>query len=78
MQSYVNGLIVFETKENYSNNNIGKSQYDVDPDFCGSLSDFRVYNIGLSEDEVIEVMCESLTDEDIIKLAKEKVLINSY
>lgn len=64
----------FETKDNYSNNNLGKSKYDVDPDFCGSISDFRIYKAGLIEDEVIEIMCESLTDEDIIKLAKEKYL----
>ncbi|ADL52276.1 alpha-L-arabinofuranosidase C-terminal domain-containing protein [Clostridium cellulovorans] len=64
----------FEDKENYSDNNIGKSKFDVDPDFCGSVSDFRVYKAGLTEDEVIEVLCESLTDEDIIKLAKDKYL----
>lgn len=64
----------FDTKDNYSNNNLGKSQYDVDPDFCGSISDVRIYKAGLTEDEVIEVMCESLTDEDIIKLAKDKYL----
>lgn len=64
----------FDTKDNYSNNNLGKSKYDVDPDFCGSISDFRIYKAGLTEDEVIEVMCESLIDQDIIKLAKEKYL----
>lgn len=64
----------FETAENYGNNCIGKSQYDVDADFAGSLSDFRVYKAGLTVDEVIEVMCESLTDEDIVNLAKEKYL----
>lgn len=64
----------FTAQDNYINNYIGKSQYDVDADFCGSLSDFRVYKAGLSQDEVIEVMCESLTDEEIVNLAKDKYL----
>ena len=67
----------FETltlEDNYVNNYIGKSQYDADADFSGSLSDFRVYKAGLTQDQVIEVMCESLTDKDIVELAKEKYL----
>lgn len=64
----------FSNLENYSKNFIGKSQYDVDPDFEGSLADFRVYEAGLSQDEVIEVMCESLNPEEIVELAKEKYL----
>ncbi|GMK38564.1 hypothetical protein PCCS19_16180 [Paenibacillus sp. CCS19] len=64
----------FSDVANYSNNAIGKSQYDVDPDFNGALSDFRVYQAGLTQDEVIEVMCESLTDEAIVALAKDKYL----
>lgn len=65
-------LATFTDQTNYSNNNIGRSQYDVDLDFCGSLSDFRVYKAGLTQDEVIDVMCESLTDEEIVNLAKDK------
>lgn len=64
----------FEDQVNYSNNTIGKSQYAADVDFGGSLSDFRVYKAGLTQDEVIEIMCESLTDEEIVKLAKDKYL----
>ncbi|GKU24615.1 alpha-L-arabinofuranosidase C-terminal domain-containing protein [Clostridium folliculivorans] len=64
----------FNNEENYSSNSIGKSQHEVDVDFCGSLSDFRVYRAALSEDEVIEVMCESLTDDGIVNLAKDKYL----
>ncbi|OME86166.1 alpha-L-arabinofuranosidase [Paenibacillus sp. FSL A5-0031] len=64
----------FADQENYCNNYIGMSQYDADVDFCGSLSDFRVYKAGLTQDEVIEVMCESLTDEEIVELAKDKYL----
>lgn len=64
----------FEDQQNYSNNTIGKSQYAADVDFSGYISDFRVYKAGLTQDEVIEIMCESLTDEDIVKLAKDKYL----
>lgn len=55
-------------------NYIGRSQFVADDDFVGSLSDFRVYEAGLSADEIIEVMCDSLTDEEIIGLARDKYL----
>ncbi|MCL6604012.1 MAG: alpha-L-arabinofuranosidase [Paenibacillus sp.] len=64
----------FTDKTNYSNNFIGHSQHDADADFAGAFSDFRIYAAGLSTDEVIEVMCESLTDEEIVKLAGDKYL----
>ncbi len=64
----------FQDSSNYSNNYIGRSQYEADPDFNGTLTDFRIYKAGLSQDEVIEVMCESLTDEEIVQLAKDKYL----
>lgn len=64
----------FTESSNYSQNYIGRSQYAADVDFTGSLSDFRIYREGLTIDEVIEVMCESLTDEEIVKLAGDKYL----
>lgn len=64
----------FRDISNYSQNYIGRSQYAADVDFAGSLSDLRIYRAGLTMDEVIEVMCESLTDEEIIKLAGDKYL----
>ncbi len=64
----------FTDSSNYSNNFIGRSQHAADVDFSGSLSDFRVYKAGLSADEVIEVMCDSLTDEEVVKLARDKYL----
>ncbi|KJD46792.1 alpha-L-arabinofuranosidase C-terminal domain-containing protein [Paenibacillus terrae] len=64
----------FTDSSNYSNNFIGRSQHAADVDFSGSLSDFRIYKAGLSTDEVIEVMCDSLTDEEIVKLARDKYL----
>ncbi|WP_318628142.1 alpha-L-arabinofuranosidase C-terminal domain-containing protein [Paenibacillus polymyxa] len=64
----------FTDSSNYSNNFIGRSQHAADVDFAGSVSDFRIYKAGLSADEVIEVMCDSLTDEEIVKLARDKYL----
>lgn len=64
----------FIDSENYSQNYIARSQYEADVDFAGSLSDFRIYQAALTMDEVIEVMCESLTDEAIVKLAADKYL----
>ncbi|MFD2216814.1 alpha-L-arabinofuranosidase C-terminal domain-containing protein [Metabacillus endolithicus] len=69
-----NWFETFSDSTGYSNNYIGRSQHDVDPDFNGSLTDFRVYKAGLTQDEVIEVMCESLTDREIVQLAKDKYL----
>jgi len=65
----------FADEGNYSRNYIGRSQFAADDDFAGSVSDFRVYAAGLSADEVIEVMCESLTDEEIVRLAADKYLV---
>jgi alpha-L-arabinofuranosidase len=64
----------FSEPDNYNNNFIGRSQHEPDDDFNGYLSDFRVYKAGLTQDEVIEVMCESLTDSEIVQLAKDKYL----
>ncbi|WP_226000400.1 alpha-L-arabinofuranosidase C-terminal domain-containing protein [Paenibacillus sp. BJ-4] len=64
----------FADTSNYNNNFIGRSQHAADVDFAGSVSDFRIYKAGLSADEVIEVMCDSLTDEEVVKLARDKYL----
>ncbi|KZE70759.1 alpha-L-arabinofuranosidase [Paenibacillus jamilae] len=64
----------FSDSTNYSNNFIGRSQHAADVDFAGLVSDFRIYKAGLTADEVIEVMCDSLTDEEIVKLARDKYL----
>lgn len=64
----------FKDPSNYVNNFIGLSQYDVDADFSGAISDMRIYADVLTEDEIIEQMCETLTDEDIVSLVKDKYL----
>ena len=63
-----------EDTQNYSNNYIGHSQFAADVDFCGAISDFRIYRAALTEEEIIGQMCESLTGEQILKLAGDKFL----
>lgn len=63
-----------ENPDNYCCNYIGRSQYQADGDFFGSFSDFRIYADALSSDEIIDIMCEALTEEEIIRLARDKYL----
>ena len=63
-----------EETDNYNNNYIGRSQFDADVDFCGAMSDFRIYKEALSEQDIIALMCDSLTEEEMVSLAKEKYL----
>ena len=64
----------FNNENNYDHNYIGHSQFRADVDFCGAISDFRMYADALSEDEIIGLMCESLSDAQILALAKDKFL----
>ena len=64
----------FNNVDNYDHNYIGHSQFRADVDFCGAISDFRMYADALSEDEIIGLMCESLSDAQILALAKDKFL----
>ncbi|CAH1209943.1 alpha-L-arabinofuranosidase C-terminal domain-containing protein [Paenibacillus sp. JJ-223] len=66
----------FSNPEFYTQNYIGRSQFVDDPDLEAAISDVRIYEAGLTMDEVIEVMCESLTDAEIVKLAAEKYLVS--
>lgn len=67
-------LATFEDVSNYSKNYIGRSQFSVDPDFCGAISDFRVYEGALKDEDIVQLMCGSLSEEQIIALAKDKYL----
>lgn len=60
--------------DEYTNNFIGRSQFDADDDFCGSLSDLRIYKGALTEDEISELMCQSFSDEDMVKLVADRYL----
>lgn len=73
-KKYREWMATFDDVENYSQMYIGRSQFGVDPDFCGAISDFRIYENALNDQDIIQLMCNSLTDEQIIKLAKDKYL----
>lgn len=53
---------------------IGRSQFAADPDFCGAISNFCVYDRALSEQEILSMMCSSLSEKQILRMAKEKFL----
>lgn len=63
-----------EDADTYDHNYIGHSQFDADVDFCGAMSDFRIYNEALNEEELIGLMCEALTEQEILKLARDRFL----
>lgn len=65
----------FKDATAYTNNTIGCSKFAPDGDLIGNLSDVRIYKTDLSEDEIIDVMCGSLTDEQIVNLALNKYLV---
>lgn len=67
-------LSTFEDVSNYGCNYIGHSQFAADVDFCGAIADFRVYEEALTEQDIMQLMCASLSDEQILKLAKDKYL----
>lgn len=73
-KAYRAWLETLEDITNYENNYIGHSQFAADADFCGALSDFRIYEDALNEDEIIGLMCESLSEEQILTLARDKFL----
>ena len=55
-------------------NYIGKSMFDVDPYYEGMITDFRIYNKTLSLEEVTDIFCEKMTDEQILDIARDKFL----
>ena len=64
----------FADQENYSHNYIGRSQFAVDDDFSGAIADFCIFKRTLEADEIVDMMCETLTDEQILVPAAEKHL----
>ena len=58
----------------YTKNYLGHSQFAADGDLAGTISDFRLYNTVLEEADIIDLMCESLTDKEIVNLAADKYL----
>lgn len=67
-------LSTLEDVNNYPHNYIGHSQFDADVDFCGALSDFRIYRTVLEEEDILGLMCEALSDKEILEMARDKFL----
>ncbi len=65
----------FSDTKNFSNSYIGHSQFAADDDFSGAISDLRIYDRALNEGEIVALMCESLTDAQILDIARDKFLI---
>ncbi len=65
----------FNDAENFSKSYIGHSQFSADDDYSGAISDLRIFDRALNEGEIIALMCESLTDSQILDIAREKFLI---
>ncbi len=65
----------FKNTENFSNSYIGHSQFPADDDYSGAISDLRIYDRALNEGEIIAVMCESLSDSQILNIAADKFLV---
>ncbi|MDE6873956.1 MAG: alpha-L-arabinofuranosidase [Lachnospiraceae bacterium] len=64
----------FADPENYSRNYIGRSQFAADGDFSGAIADFCIFKGVLGADEIVDMMCETLTDEQILVPAAERYL----
>lgn len=63
-----------EMDDHYTHNYLGHSQYAADPNFKGILSDVRLFNQNLNENEILGLMAETLKDQDIIDIAKSRDL----
>lgn len=64
----------FADAKNYSHNYIGRSQFVADDDFSGAIADFCIFKRALGADEIVDMMCETLTDEQILVPAAERYL----
>ena len=54
---------------------LGRSSFQDDPDFSGMMSQMVLADYPMSEEEILETMCQGLTDEKLLALAMERYLI---
>lgn len=71
---YRQWISTLEQQDAYSNNYIGHSQFDADHDFNGAISDFRIYAAALEQEDIIDLMCQSLSDEQVVEIAAAQQL----
>lgn len=60
----------------FTDNYIGYSRFAVDPELNAYLSDMRFYDIGLTADEVVQVMADGMTTEQVLNMAKESLTLS--
>lgn len=59
----------------FTDNYIGYSRFAVDPELNAYLSDMRFYDIGLTADEVVQVMADGMTTEQVLNMAQESLTL---
>jgi len=59
---------------NYANNYIGHSQFPADADIHGSITDFRIYKRVLSEEEIVDIVCETISEKEVINMVFDKYM----
>lgn len=59
----------------FTDNYIGYSRFDGDAELNAYLSDMRFYDMGLTADQVVQVMADGMTTEQVLNMAKESLTL---
>ena len=73
-----NALIAWcnDVLPNLTDNYIGYSRFAVDPELNAYLSDMRFYDIGLTADEVVQVMADGMTADQVLSMAYDSLTLS--
>lgn len=73
-----NALIAWcnEVLPTLTDNYIGYSRFAVDPELNAYLSDMRFYDIGLTSDEVVQVMADGMTVDQVLSMAYDNLTLS--
>ena len=58
-----------------TDNYIGYSRFSADPELNAYLSDMRFYDIGLTSDEVVQVMADGMTTDQVLSMAYDNLTL---
>lgn len=58
-----------------TDNYIGYSRFSADPELNAYLSDMRFYDMGLTGNEVVQVMADGMTTDQVLNMAKESLTL---
>lgn len=59
-----------------TDNYIGRSRFGGDPELNAYLSDMRFYDIGLTSDEVVQVMADGMTTDQVLSMASNSLTLD--